>query len=349
MIDFFWLKSFTEIIQLFLSVCFIIFLNIKYKPISIAIQWLSIFFYIKLLTDLYGILNYTPWISTILTKPVLSFFRVIMGPLELGMLTSFFIFIYSVFKKEISLKKGLPYFGLVFLLLPIGLISDYIFESYLFLVFDFVRISWIVALTYLFIYCINSKILKVFTLSMIVWNMLWIIEAVMCWQLSLITESSSWIIFVISESIFTMGIAYFFIQVVAKPKILKFEKISEIMPNALKKMIRENLDKVILEDKIYLTPNLNLTKLADKIHVSSSDLTIYLNKVLNKNFNQFVTDYRIEESKQLLHANYKNKLNVEQVMYASGFNSKSVFNTAFKNKTGMTPSQFKKEALKNIK
>lgn len=343
MIDFLWLKSFTEIIQLFLSVCFLIFLKIKYNSNSKIIKWLSIFFYIKLITDLYGILNYTSWISSILTKPVLEFYRVTMGSLELGMLTSFFIFTYSAYKEEISLKQGIPYFSISFLLLPLNIFLKYTFNSNLLFVFYTVKILWLVALLYLILYFIKDKVLKLFTISMIIWNTLWLTEVILHQQVRLIESSSSWIIFVFSELTFSIGIAYFFIETVTNPKFLKFEKIYDIMPNSLSKMIKENLDKTFTKDKLYLTSDLNLNTLANKINVSSSDLTIYLNKILNKNFNQFITDYRIEESKSLLSSSKENKLNIEQIMYASGFNSKSVFNTAFKHRTGMTPSEYKKQ------
>jgi len=36
------------------------------------------------------------------------------------------------------------------------------------------------------------------------------------------------------------------------------------------------------------------------------------------------------------------KKTVLEILYETGFNSKSVFNTAFKKHTGMTPTQFKK-------
>ena len=37
------------------------------------------------------------------------------------------------------------------------------------------------------------------------------------------------------------------------------------------------------------------------------------------------------------------KLTVLEVMYEVGYNSKSSFNTQFKRKTGMTPTDFKKK------
>lgn len=38
------------------------------------------------------------------------------------------------------------------------------------------------------------------------------------------------------------------------------------------------------------------------------------------------------------------KLTILEVLYEVGFNSKSSFNTAFKKHTGVTPTQFKKNA-----
>ena len=50
--------------------------------------------------------------------------------------------------------------------------------------------------------------------------------------------------------------------------------------------------------------------------------------------------YRVEEVKQRLKdSKYKN-FTILAIAYDSGFNSKSAFNTIFKDLTGMTPSQY---------
>lgn len=52
-----------------------------------------------------------------------------------------------------------------------------------------------------------------------------------------------------------------------------------------------------------------------------------------------VGDYRINHARNLLELREEGKT-IREIMIESGFNSKSVFNTAFKQKTGMTPTQY---------
>lgn len=64
------------------------------------------------------------------------------------------------------------------------------------------------------------------------------------------------------------------------------------------------------------------------------------------NFFEFVSSYRVQEAKRRL-ADPSDTSSILQVMYDSGFNSKSVFNTAFKNNTGLTPSDFRRMHTRN--
>jgi len=60
------------------------------------------------------------------------------------------------------------------------------------------------------------------------------------------------------------------------------------------------------------------------------------------NFYEFVNLYRIQEATTLL-SQADNQRTITDIYIASGFNSKSVFNTFFKKKMGMTPSQFRQQ------
>jgi AraC-like DNA-binding protein len=106
--------------------------------------------------------------------------------------------------------------------------------------------------------------------------------------------------------------------------------------------IRLKLDSLMVTEKIFTDANLTLESLAKKLNVSSRTLSQYLNEALNKSFFDYVNGLRIDEAKAILQNSDDPKLTVQEVMYKVGFNSKSSFNTLFREKTGKTPSSFRK-------
>jgi AraC-like DNA-binding protein len=98
-------------------------------------------------------------------------------------------------------------------------------------------------------------------------------------------------------------------------------------------------------EKPYLDPELSLPKLAEHMNVSVHFLSQAINTSLNENFFQFINRYRIEESKKLLACDSKAHYTIVQIAYDAGFNSKTTFNTTFKKLTGISPSEFQKQAI----
>jgi len=92
----------------------------------------------------------------------------------------------------------------------------------------------------------------------------------------------------------------------------------------------------------FLNSNLSINQLAKQIGIPPRELSFVINKGFKTNFFDFIGGYRIQHAKHLLVHQDSGKT-ILDVMYESGFNSKSVFNTAFKQETGMTPSQYKKK------
>jgi AraC-like DNA-binding protein len=104
--------------------------------------------------------------------------------------------------------------------------------------------------------------------------------------------------------------------------------------------LNDQLVSYIEKEKPYLNPELSLPALADSLNASRNQLSEVINKVHNKNFYEFINEYRVEEVKDLL-ADPKNKhLKLMSLAYDAGFNSKATFNRIFKQMTGMTPSQY---------
>ncbi|MBT8262477.1 MAG: helix-turn-helix domain-containing protein [Bacteroidia bacterium] len=103
--------------------------------------------------------------------------------------------------------------------------------------------------------------------------------------------------------------------------------------------IRRALD----DSKVYLDPDMNLEKLAIHVNSSPKKVSSVINNHFNKNFFDLMNSYRIEEAKRIFEENKDPRLTVLEVMYEVGYNSKSSFNTQFKAKTGLTPSEYKRQ------
>lgn len=97
------------------------------------------------------------------------------------------------------------------------------------------------------------------------------------------------------------------------------------------------------EEQLYLEPELNIGNIANKLHIHSHQLSKIINTQLNKNFFEFVNDYRVKEFKRLVSDPKNKNISILGLAYDAGFNSKATFYRFFKNSTGLTPSEFREE------
>lgn len=109
---------------------------------------------------------------------------------------------------------------------------------------------------------------------------------------------------------------------------------------------RLRLDLLMTTEKPFLNADITLEELAEKSNMASKKLSQLINENYHQNFFDFINSFRIREAQRLLKESSDANLTVLEVMYQSGFNSKSSFNTLFKKKTGQTPSEFKMSLLK---
>lgn len=96
---------------------------------------------------------------------------------------------------------------------------------------------------------------------------------------------------------------------------------------------------------VYTDPLLTLAQLAETLAVSPHHLSEAINTRLGKNFYDLVNGYRIARVKQDLADPAKRHLKILSLAFDAGFNSKASFNTLFKEQTGATPSEFRKNVL----
>jgi AraC-like DNA-binding protein len=99
------------------------------------------------------------------------------------------------------------------------------------------------------------------------------------------------------------------------------------------------------DEKPYLIPNININELSEKVDIPMRFLSQIINDSLNQNFFDFINYYRVEESKNYLTDPKCRKLNILEILYEVGFNSKSTFNKVFKEFTGLTPTEYRQQHL----
>lgn len=112
-----------------------------------------------------------------------------------------------------------------------------------------------------------------------------------------------------------------------------------------KEILIQRLTKSMEKEKPYLNENLTLKELADKLETSPNNLSQIINERFSKNFYEFINEYRINEVKSLLIDPEYSHYSMLGIAFECGFNSKSTFNSVFKQFTGKTPSEFKKSAF----
>ena len=93
-------------------------------------------------------------------------------------------------------------------------------------------------------------------------------------------------------------------------------------------------------EKPYLERELTIYDLSDQLKISRHILSEVINEHMGKNFYNLVNEYRVNEVKERMKGDDIRQLTILAIAYDSGFNSKSSFNTIFKEKTGQTPSEY---------
>ncbi|WP_418510590.1 helix-turn-helix transcriptional regulator [Corallibacter sp.] len=108
----------------------------------------------------------------------------------------------------------------------------------------------------------------------------------------------------------------------------------------------DNLCHVIVKKELHKESDLKVARLAEEIGLSARNTSLLIKEYHKGNFYDYINSFRIEEAKKLL-LNSNNDLTILSIIYESGFNSKSVFNTVFKKNVGMTPSEFRQLQTKD--
>lgn len=100
--------------------------------------------------------------------------------------------------------------------------------------------------------------------------------------------------------------------------------------------------------KPYLNPSLNLRQLAEMTQITDKNLSLLINHKMGQHFFDFINEYRIRDAAEVLKDPTQKRRTILEILYEVGFNSKSSFNTAFKDKIGLTPTEYRKKHSNSI-
>lgn len=115
-----------------------------------------------------------------------------------------------------------------------------------------------------------------------------------------------------------------------------------ITPNPAIQQQVSDLNDYMNSEQPYLNPDLSIESLANQLKMPTKELSTLINHHIGQHFFKFINSYRIIKAQSMLRNPKLTDLSVLQILYEVGFNSKSSFNTYFKQTTGQTPSAYRK-------
>lgn len=128
-------------------------------------------------------------------------------------------------------------------------------------------------------------------------------------------------------------------SIIKEAKSQKYE--SSKLSDDEKANILRKIHDYFESDKPYLNPTVTIKDVSDETGIHIKYISQVINELLNKNFHDLVNSYRITEAKRRLSDKSESEHTILEILYESGFNSKTTFNTVFKKYTGITPTEFR--------
>jgi len=129
---------------------------------------------------------------------------------------------------------------------------------------------------------------------------------------------------------------------ITEKEVQQPQKRKEILSQTEMFKIVLKLEKAMKNERYYMENELTLDKLAKLTSLNKYHISETLNHFVDKPFYTFINEYRIEYVKEKLKilSEKNSSINILDLAYESGFNSKSSFNRYFKEITSHTPREY---------
>jgi len=103
----------------------------------------------------------------------------------------------------------------------------------------------------------------------------------------------------------------------------------------------QQLEQLMKDEQPFTAGNLKIGDIAKQLNIPARHLSEVINQKLGDGFSQYLNNYRVETAKHLL--SQSNEIQITDVMFNAGFNTKSSFNKEFKRLVGVSPSEYRKK------
>ena len=104
----------------------------------------------------------------------------------------------------------------------------------------------------------------------------------------------------------------------------------------------KRIEEAISNSSLVTDPDLTLERFSERISLSSRKISEAINTVCRQSFSDFINHHRINYACQKLKDPSSDHKTILEILFESGFSTKSNFYAAFKKKMGQTPVEFRK-------
>lgn len=150
----------------------------------------------------------------------------------------------------------------------------------------------------------------------------------------------------LASSFFIYFIGYHGFQ---KQEVLKMNEDTRYTKSGLNpsasQSILKRLNELMESGKVYRESSLKLKDVANRLGLQSHHISQVINELEEKNFSDYINEYRITDAKKLL---IESNNKIISIAYDTGFNNKASFNNAFRKSTGMSPSEYREINLASV-
>ncbi len=134
--------------------------------------------------------------------------------------------------------------------------------------------------------------------------------------------------------------------------VYKYEEKNMASPEKYTVELIVRIDSTVCSKKLYLDPNLSITKVAKEVGTNRTYLSKSINLKTGQNFNDYINNYRSEHARNFIRKSllsnggkYNISLTMSEVASASGFKSLRALNRYHVKKYGILPSEYKLQYL----